>query len=203
MLALDRMSIIRVIFIMFFFTFSNNKLPSKKSNKVKIANLVEKHPGLRFYQIKGQFNLANGTVEHHIKYLTKTKKIIEKYDNKVPRYYSYNIEDKSQIILLRLRQHTTSKIIKALLQSECLNFSQIVKSVKRSPGTVSLYKNILLKDGIILGSTKGCDTCSDTTSKIKYELVDPDRVRTLIMEYGKSSLKKCVDNLSDVFLSLK
>ena len=116
MLALDRMSIIRVIFIMFFFTFSNNKLPSKKSNKAKIANLVEKHPGLRFYQIKGQFNLANGTVEHHIKYLTKTKKIIEKYDNKVPRYYSYNIEDKSQIILLRLRQHTTSKIIKALLR---------------------------------------------------------------------------------------
>ena len=39
--------------------------------------------------------------------------------------------------------------------------------------------------------------------KIKYRLADPEKVRTLVLEYGKSSLSKSADNLADVFLSLK
>ena len=175
----------------------------KYSNKEKIIKTVNKHPGLRFHEIKKQSKLANGTVEHHLNYLSKNEVFRIKYDGKIPRYYAYNMDDREQVILLRLRQHTTSKIIKALLKYECQSFAQIVKFTKRSAGTVSVYKNMLLQDKIIVGDTNDCSSCEDKASKIKYRLTDQDTIRLLVEEYGKSSLKRCADNLSDVFLSLK
>ena len=161
------------------------------------------HPGLRFHEIKKQSKLANGTVEHHLSYLSKQEVLKKKYDGKVPRYYAYDMDNENQIILLRLRQHTTAKIIKVLLKYDCQSFAQIVKFTKRSPGTVSVYKNTLLKDKIIVGDTNECDSCKEKASKIKYRLVDSRKVKFLVEEYGKSSLKQCADNLTDVFLSLK
>ena len=173
------------------------------TNKEKIIKTVNKHPGLRFHEIKKQSKLANGTVEHHLNYLSKNEVFRIKYDGKIPRYYAYNMDDREQVILLRLRQYTTSKIIKALLKYECQSFAQIVKFTKRSAGTVSVYKNMLLQDKIIVGDTNDCSSCEDKASKIKYRLTDQDTIRLLVEEYGKSSLKRCADNLSDVFLSLK
>ena len=161
-----------------------------------------KHPGLRFHEIKKETKLANGTLQHHLSRLENSKDSSAKYVEKIPRYYTYDMENSSQVILQRLRQPTTSRIIKALLKHECQNFSQLVKKSKKSPGTVSIYKNMLLKDGILVGNTDECSSCPDTAAKIKYRLVDPTTVRTLVEEYGKSSLKKSTDNLADIFLSL-
>ena len=173
------------------------------SNQEIIKQVIQMHPGLRFHELKKETKLANGTLQHHLSKLGQSKSISTKYVQKVPRYYSTSIEDSSQTILLRLRQTTTSRIIKSLLKNECLNFAQIVKQSKKSPGTVSIYKNMLLKDGILVGNTDTCSSCPETAAKIKYRLVDPEIVHTLVEEYGKSSLKKSVDNLADIFLSLK
>ena len=174
------------------------------SNQEIITSLIHKYPGLRFHEIKKEIKLANGTLQHHLSQLTKSNTIKAKYMSTIPRYYAYDLEDTTQTILLRLRQNTTSRIIKALLKNECQTFGQIVKFSKKSPGTVSIYKNMLLKDGIIVGDTNECQ-CSKGISNtmIKYRLVDPEKVRTLVEEYGKSSLKKSADNLADIFLALK
>ena len=173
------------------------------SNLEIIKHVIDQHPGLRFHEIKKETKLANGTVQHHLSKLKSSKSISTKYVEKVPRYYKYDLEGKSQVTLLRLRQTTPSKIIKSLLKSDCLNFSQLVKASKKSPGTVSIYKNMLLKDKVIVGNTDECSSCPDTAAKIKYRLVDPDAIHTLLDEYGKSSLKKSADNLADIFVSLK
>ena len=175
-----------------------------KSNREKIEHVVCKYPGLRFHQIKTQTRIANGTVQHHLDQLIKSKIIQVNYQKQIPRYYAHDVEDSNQIILLRLRQNTTSKIMKSLLKNECQTFAQLVKFSKKSPGTVSIYKNMLLEDKIIVGDTNSCE-CSKgiTATRIKYRLVDPEKVRTLVEEYGKSTLKQSADNLADVFLSLK
>ena len=173
------------------------------SNQEIVRDTVDKYPGLRFHEIKKETKLANGTLQHHLSKLGNSKDISAKYVEKIPRYYTYDMEAQSQVILLRLRQTTTSRIIRALLKSECLNFGQIVKQSKKSPGTVSIYKNMLLKDSIIVGNTDECPTCPESAARIKYRLVNPKIVRTLIGEYGKSSLQESVDNLADVFLALK
>ena len=174
-----------------------------KSNKEKIEATICKYPGLRFHQIKSQTKIANGTVQHHLDQLVKTKNIQINYQKNIPRYYAYDMENNNQVILLRLRQNTTSKIMKALLKNECQTFGQLAQFAKKSPGTVSVYKNMLLKDGIIIGDTNACK-CSKNVpeSKIKYRLTNPTQVRLLVQEYGKSSLRKSADNLADIFLSL-
>ena len=173
------------------------------SNQEIVKNTVVKYPGLRFHEIKKETKLANGTLQHHLSKLENAKSISTRYVAKVPRYYKTGMEDISQVILLRLRQNTTSRIIKALMKNECLSFAQIVKQSKKSPGTVSIYKNMLLQDNIIVGDTNQCSACPESPAKIKYRLVNPEQVRVLVKEYGKSSLKSSADNLADIFLSLK
>tara|TARA_B100001750_G_scaffold29477_1_gene19945 strand:+ start:57 stop:584 length:528 start_codon:yes stop_codon:yes gene_type:complete len=173
------------------------------SNQEIVRDTVDKYPGLRFHEIKKETKLANGTLQHHLSKLENAKSISTRYVAKIPRYYKTGMEDKSQVILLRLRQNTTSKIIKSLLKHDCLSFSQIVKQSKKSPGTVSIYKNMLLKDGIIVGDTNECPSCPDSAAKIKYRLVDTEQVNVLVEEYGRTSLKSSADNLADIFLSLK
>ena len=173
------------------------------SNQEIIKKIITKHPGLRFHEIKKETKLANGTLQHHLAKLSNSKSITTKYVEKIPRYYKYDMEDQSQIILLRLRQTTTSRIIKSLLKNECLNFAQIVKQAKKSPGTVSIYKNLLLEDKIIVGNTDECPRCPESAARIKYRLVNSEMIRTLVEEYGKTSLRKSADNLADVFLSLQ
>ena len=174
------------------------------SNQEIIKAVISKYPGLRFHEIKKETKLANGTLQHHLGQMTKSNNLKAKYIDTIPRYYDYDLEDTNQIILLRLRQRTTSRIIKSLLKNECQTFGQLVKFSKKSPGTVSIYKNMLLKDNIIVGDTNSCDcTKGVTNTSIKYRLVDPEKVRTLVEEYGKSSLRQSVDNLADIFLSLK
>ena len=172
------------------------------SNKEKILKTISKHPGLRFHQIKSQTKIANGTMQHHLDQLVKSNAIHVNYIKKIPRYYSEHIEKDTQIILLRMTQNTTSKIIKSLLKNECQTFSQMVKFAKKSPGTVSVYKNMLLKDKIIIGDTNGCECNNTMSSKIKYRLTDSKKVTLLVHEYGKSSLRRSADNLADIILSL-
>ena len=174
------------------------------SNQEIIKTVISKYPGLRYHEIKKETKLANGTLQHHLGQMTKSNSLKAKYIDTIPRYYTYDLEDANQTILLRLRQTTTSKIIKSILKNECQTFAQLVKSSKKSPGTVSIYKNMLLEDNIIVGDTNSCK-CSKgiTATRIKYRLVDPEKVRLLVEEYGKSTLKQSADNLADVFLSLK
>ena len=173
------------------------------SNQEIIKQTVTDHPGLRFHEIKKETKLANGTLQHHLSKLSNSKSITTKYVEKVPRYYTNDVDTKSQIVLLRLRQNTTSRIIKSLLKHECLNFSQLVKQSKKSPGTVSIYKNMLLQDNIIVGNTDECPSCPEAAARIKYKLVNSEMVHALVQEYGKTSLRKSADNLADIFLSIK
>ena len=179
-------------------------LDELSSNQEIIKSLISKFPGLRFHEIKKETGLANGTLQHHLAELVKIKTIEADYERSTPRYYSKDIDEESQIIIRRLSQTTTSRIIKALLKNECQTFSQLVRQTKKSPGTVSIYKNMLLKDRIIIGDTNSCE-CNkrEGTSKIKYRLMDEEKIHMILQEYGKTPLQKSADNLADVFLSIK
>ena len=173
------------------------------SNYENIIFHITKFPGLRFHQLKKEIGIANGTLQHHLSSLMKLGIISIEYDNSTPRYFSKKIESNSQVIIKRLSQNTSSQIIRLLLKKECQTFAQLVKYSKKSPGTVSLYKNKLVTDRIIMGSTDNCKCNKKHGMKIKYRLSDPKKVRALVLEYGKTSLTKSADNLADVFLSLK
>ena len=173
------------------------------SNREIAMESVVKHPGLRFHELKKETSLANGTLQHHLSKLLTDDDIITVTTDKNPRYFNKELKTNSAVIINRLRQNTTSKIIKSLLKNKCLSFRQIVKESKKSAGTISIYKNMLLQDHIIVGDTDECESCPEMANKIKYRLTNPSLIRNLVDEYGKTSLKKSSDNLADIFLSLK
>ena len=87
-------------------------IKNKTPNYEVVRDKIETFPGLRFYQLRQETGFANGTLQHHINGLIKSKKIDAHYDNAVPRYFLHNIRESIKIIILRLRKNTTSKIIK-------------------------------------------------------------------------------------------
>ena len=180
-----------------------NQKTKQTTNKDLVIDSIKKYPGLRFFELKKQTGLVNGVLQHHLQMHMKLKNIRLEYDNTTPRYYSTEIDKQTAILLKRLRQSTTSKIIKLLLNNDCCTFAQLVKYIKKSPATISIYKNKLLADNLIVGDTNECANCSESYNKIKYRLVDSNRATLMIHEYGKNSLRKTVDNLSDLFLSLR
>ena len=48
-----------------------------------------------------------------------------------------------------------------------------------------------------------CENCLASSHKIKYRLVNSEHTKLIVDEYGKNSLRKTADNLSDIFLSLR
>ena len=89
----------------------SQKLKSK-SNKDLVIDSIKKYPGLRFFELKKQTGLVNGVLQHHLEMHKKLKNIKLEYDNTTPRYYSVEIDNPTSTLLKRLRQPTTSKIIK-------------------------------------------------------------------------------------------
>ena len=174
-----------------------------QSNYEIIKSTIVTNPGLRFHEIKKETDLANGTLQHHIGQLLKTKSIKAVYDKSIPRYFETKFDTVSETIIKRLTQKTPSKIIKLLLKKKCQTFSQIVAFAKKSPGTVSIYKNMLLEDGIIVGDTVGCGNFNHSSNGIKYRLNERQKIIDLVEEYGKTPLRKSADNLADVFLAIK
>ena len=106
---------------------------------------VVKHPGLRFHELKKETSLANGTLQHHISSLLAGEDIVAVHSDKNPRYFKKELKDSSAIIINRLRQNTTSKIIKSLLKSKCLSFRQIVKESKNQPELSQFTKTCFYK----------------------------------------------------------
>ena len=104
------------------------------SNREKVLDTVSVLPGLRFFELKKHTKLSNGTLQHHVNSLLKTKQIDAHYDGAIPRYFSPTVEADDQILIKRLSQQTTSKIIKLLLKHKCQTFNQLVKFTKKSPG---------------------------------------------------------------------
>ena len=101
------------------------------SNQEIIKSVISKYPGLRFHEIKKETKLANGTLQHHLSHMTKSDTLKARYMDTIPRYYTSDLEDTNHVILLRLRQRTTSRIIKSLLKNEWQTFGQLVKVSKK------------------------------------------------------------------------
>ena len=115
------------------------------SNREIVMESVVKHPGLRFHELKKETSLANGTLQHHISSLLAGEDIVAVHSDKNPRYFKKELKDSSAIIINRLRQNTTSKIIKSLLKSKCLSFRQIVKESKNQPELSQFTKTCFYK----------------------------------------------------------
>ena len=116
-------------------------------------NLIQKNPGIRFNEIMRLTGLKNGVVSYHLLSLERQGKICSVRTPRVTRFYTLEISEDSQKIIMRLRQKTPYKIITSLLD-ESLSFKELVQKVGKSPSNTSHYLTKLIEDQIVIDVLK-------------------------------------------------
>ncbi|MCS5527724.1 MAG: winged helix-turn-helix transcriptional regulator [Nitrosopumilus sp.] len=160
----------------------------------QIQQIIEQNPGIQFREIMRSSGLKNGVVSHYLRKLEKSGVINVNRGPRQSRFYPLHITEEEAIVIKALRKQTPRDLLLALIMQDGLEFSQLVKKVKKSPSTVSLYLSQLIKDGLI--ETKGISL------KKKYHIKATELMDKFIEDYRPTIVEKATSGYEDIFNSL-
>lgn len=137
--------------------------------------------------------LKNGVQSHYLGKLEKNGIIKVIRGPRQSRFYPPKITEEESIVIKALRKQTPRDLLLALIQNDGLEFSQLVKKVKKSPSTVSLYLSQIVDDGLV--------EIRLVELKKRYHIKARDLIDKLIEDYRPSLLEKPVSGFEDVINS--
>ena len=161
----------------------------------QIKQIIEQTPGIQFREIMRSSGLKNGVLSHYLGKLEKHGIIKVIRGPRQTRFYPPHISEDESIVIKALRKQTPRDILLALIkEDDGLEFSQIVKEVKKSPSTVSLYLSQLVKDELV--------DIRFVSLKKRYNLKERILIDKLIEDYRPRLLEKPISGFEDIFNSL-
>jgi predicted transcriptional regulator len=160
----------------------------------QIQQIIEQNPGIQFREIMRSSGLKNGVVSHYLRKLEKNGVINVNRGPRQSRFYPLHITEEEAIVIKALRKQTPRDLLLALIMQDGSEFSQLVKDVKKSPSTVSLYLSQLIKDGLV--ETNGI------LLKKKYHIKATELVDKFIEDYRPTAIEKATSGYEDIFNSL-
>ena len=102
----------------------------------KLQELIDGNPGIQFREIMRSSGLKNGVLSHYLKKLEDNGVVKVVRGPRQVRYYSPNITEEESIVIKALRKETPRDLLLALIKDDGLEFTELVKEVKKSPSTV-------------------------------------------------------------------
>ena len=114
---------------------------SKDDIRSKIANYIRIHPGTPFKTIKTVFNLSDGTLRYHLKYLEKKGHIKSDDDKRV--YYPTGHLKESELTKVQL------KLIQAIKKRPGITQKELAVRVKMNRLTIRNNINTLVEKEMI------------------------------------------------------
>ncbi len=159
----------------------------------QIQKIIEQTPGIQFREIMRSSGLKNGVLSHYLGKLEKSGVIKVIRGPRQSRFYPPQITETESIIIKALRKQTPRDLLLALIIEDELEFSQLVKAVKKSPSTVSLYLSQLVEDGLV--GTKF------VSLKKRYHIKARDLIDKLIEDHRPGLLEKPTSGFEDIFNS--
>ena len=159
----------------------------------KLQKLIDDNPGIRFREIMRSSGLKNGVLSHYLKKLEDHGVVKVVRGPRQVRFYSPNITQEESIVIQALKKQTPRDLLLALIKEDGLEFSQLVKEVKKSPSTVSLYLSQIVADELV--EIKVIELTKRYHIKVR-ELVDK-----LIEEHRPGSLDKPKSGFEDIINS--
>lgn len=160
----------------------------------QIQQIIEKNPGIQFREIMRSSGLKNGVLSHYLGKLEKNGIIKANRGPRQVRFYSPQITEAESVVIKALRKQTPRDLLLALVENEGLEFSELVKTVKKSPSTVSLYLSQLVEDELV--------EIKYVQLKKRYHIKARDLIDKLIEDYRPSLLEKPTSGFEDIFNSL-
>jgi len=159
----------------------------------KLQTLIDDNPGIRFREIMRSSGLKNGVLSYYLKKLEVTGVVKVVRGPRQVRFYSPDITEEESIVIKALRKETPRALLLALIKEDGLEFSQLVKEVKKSPSTVSLYLSQIVADGLV--------EIKFVELKKRYHIKVREIMDKLIEEHRPGSLDKPTSGFEDIINS--
>lgn len=159
----------------------------------QLQQIIEQNPGIQFREIMRSSGLKNGVLSHYLGKLEKHGIIKAVRGPRQARFYSPQITEDESIVIKALRKQTPRDLLLALIKEDGLEFTQLVKEVKKSQSTVSLYLSQLVEDGLV--EIRLVDL------KRRYHIKVRDLIDKLIEDYKPSLLEKPTSGFEDIINS--
>lgn len=159
----------------------------------QLQQIIEDNPGIQFREIMRSSGLKNGVLSHYLGKLEKSGIIKVIRGPRQARFYPPKITEDESIVIKALRKQTPRDLLLALIENDGLEFSQLVKAVKKSPSTVSLYLSQIVDDGLV--------EIRLVELKKRYHIKARDLIDKLIEDYRPSLLEKPTSGFEDIINS--
>ena len=160
---------------------------------LQIKQIIEQNPGIQFREIMRSSGLKNGVLSHYLGKLEKNGLVKVIRGPRQARFFPPHISEDESIVIKALRKQTPRDLLLALVKEDGLEFSQLVKEVKKSPSTVSLYLSQLVDDGLV--------TVKFISLKKRYYIKERLLIDKLIEDYRPSLLEKPTSGFEDIINS--
>jgi len=152
--------------------------------------IISAHPGIHFRELQRRLRLGVG----HLAYLLETQlKLGVVKAEKVGEYLRFYPSDFSPDLVRLvgiLRVNSYRKIILLLMEKPGSTHKEITAAIRLSPSTVSWHLKRLVSLGIVIQSNSG--------SKKRYAISDPDKVAHILRSYRESF----AENLTNRFYEM-
>jgi predicted transcriptional regulator len=169
-----------------------NNQRETQSTPDKIVKYVNEIPGIRYRELLRMTGLSNGVLSYHLRLLDNSGKIrVNRVNNRITRYFSFDVSTHESLIIGLLRQETTRKIILYILEKGTCGFQDIMLHTKKVPSTVSWHMTRLKTANIIKVRRQ---------NEFNYYEIGMDRLilQDLLSKYTSSFTEKIVDNYVDM-----
>ena len=166
----------------------------KKTNSIqdKIVKCVNEIPGIRYRELLRITGVSNGVLSYHLNLLDNSGKIrVNRLNNRVTRYFSYDVSLHETYVIGLLRQETSRKIIMYILEKGTCGFNDIIIHTRKVPSTISWHMARLKAANIVKVRKQ---------YEFNYFEIGMDRLilQDLLSKYKSSFTEKIVDDYIDM-----
>ena len=166
----------------------------KKTNSIqdKIVKCVNEIPGIRYRELLRITGISNGVLSYHLNLLDNSGTIrVNRVNNRVTRYFSYDVSLHETYVIGLLRQETSRKIIMYILEKGTCGFNDIIIHTNKVPSTISWHMARLKAANIIKVRKQ---------NEFNYYEIGMDRLilQDLLSKYKSSFTEKIVDDYVDM-----
>ena len=160
---------------------------------LKLQEIIEENPGIQFREIMRSSGLKNGVLSHYLGKLEKNGIIKVERGPRQTRFYPPRITEDQSVAIKALRRQTPRDLLLALVMKDGMEFSELVKEVKKSPSTVSLYLSQIVQDGLVEIRLENM--------KKRYYIKARDTIDQLIEDYRPGKLEAPTSGFEDIINS--
>ena len=166
----------------------------KKPNSIqdKIVKCVNEIPGIRYRELLRITGISNGVLSYHLNLLGNSGKIrVNRVNNRVTRYFSYDVSLHETYVIGLLRQETSRKIIMYILEKGTCGFNDIIIHTRKVPSTISWHMARLKAANIVKVRKQ---------YEFNYYEIGMDKLilQDLLSKYKSSFTEKIVDDYIDM-----